>query len=154
MSFVILVNHLNEKPLRNKLKGFSALLFSGCAQYQNVSTKRVLKINFADYHSYSWLAYAGDSCDKIPDTMPVGAIVEGAVEEELNCRGYSFDSDRPDILLKMTVCHKKKEEYPHYPYPWSFSFVSSRDLLEAVPSQSQKVAYPLMQVNSSDCPEA
>jgi hypothetical protein len=99
------------------------LLFSGCVLYQNVSTEQPLNVNFSDYHSYGWLITI-DNCDKIPDVLPVNEIVEGSVEEELNGRGFAFDSEWPDLLLRVSVCHKRMEEYPGYLYPWSFPFLS------------------------------
>jgi hypothetical protein len=100
------------------------LLFSGCMLYEHVSTEPVAKTIFSNYHTYGWMDSSANSCDKIPDTMPIKDLAEGLVEQELISHGYSFDSEYPDLLLRIFVCNKKIEEFPAHLYPWSFSFIS------------------------------
>jgi hypothetical protein len=97
---------------------------------ESFSSDKDPNVNFMNYTSFTWLPK--DSAD-IHNTLYDNQIVERNIisyaNQELEKRGYEFNSQQPDLLLKFTFLIESKNQtinYPIYtnvPYPNQVSYV-------------------------------
>src|SRR4051812_43122284 len=94
------------------------ITFSSCTSLtrEPFSSDRDPNANFLDFKSFAWLPKDSAS---IQNTLYDNEIVErnmiSYANEELENRGYKFNSQIPDLLLKFTFLIEKRNETISYP---------------------------------------
>jgi hypothetical protein len=101
------------------------IALSGCASMNQDSfnSDKDPNVNFMNYRSFAWLPKDSTT---IYNVLYDNQIVENNIitysKEELEKRGYEFNNEKPDILLKYTFLIEKKNETINYPIYTSVPF--------------------------------
>ena len=120
----------NKSNMKNKLlKWVTAIVtvvfFAGCAS--NAHIEKDKNADFSKYRTYAWVSKQNKKKKKKNEIAETNA--RNAVNAELQKRGWSEVSRKPDVLLNyelMVEKNKVQQQDPVYTQPYSRSYYSRR----------------------------
>jgi Domain of unknown function (DUF4136) len=75
----------------------SVLVMAGCASQPRISSQARVGSDFANYKTYSWVSPL--ATDKAGYSTIITSHFKSAVQAQMAARGYTFDSNNPDLLV-------------------------------------------------------
>jgi hypothetical protein len=95
-------------------------LYNSCTSVQNTYSEVSEEADFSRYRTFAWLPKDSSTIDDILyDNQIVQKKLQHKVNDELESRGFSYNSSTPDLLLQYTIIVDKQERllsYPVYSY--------------------------------------
>ena len=93
--------------------------------FKNVSSNYDHSINFSSYKTYAWLDKSHTNTETPFNNEIVANNIKNHVDNELENRGYTFNSDAPDLLIELVLNDKDKvstTSVPIYSAPEYFRY--------------------------------
>jgi hypothetical protein len=97
------------------------IIISGCSTTRAYSDARE-GVNFTQFQSFAWLPDSDSIQEDIYDNQIVRENIRSHITSELKDRGYSVNSENPDLLVLMHVNFEDKEELLRSPIYSSYGY--------------------------------
>jgi hypothetical protein len=99
------------------------LVYTSCNIYRNISTNVAVDTNFSKYRTFAWLPDQTDTTNLPYNNEIIRNNIRNYFGKSFAERGYTVNLDTPDVLLKVFITNKKKENvitYSSNPLPYYY----------------------------------
>lgn len=99
----------------------TALLAAGCSTYTKIYSDYDRSADFAKYKTFAWLPDKADTANTPYNNEIIRNNIRNYFGQCMSDRGYSFDTENPDILMQLVIINTKKERVStSYPYNYYY----------------------------------
>jgi hypothetical protein len=98
-----------------------ALILSGCSTYSKIYSDYDRSVDFTKYKTFSWLPDKADTTNTPYNNEIIRNNIRNYFGQCMSDRGYSFDTENPDMLMQLVITNTKKERVTTtYPYNYYY----------------------------------
>ena len=119
----------------------AVIVLIGCSStYNAVSTDYDRTVDFSKFKTFAWLPDKADNTNTPYNNEIIRNNIRNYFGQCMSDRGYSFDTENPDVLMQLVITNSKKERilpsyssiyyyrpyyygsYYYHPYPFTYYY--------------------------------
>ena len=116
------------------------VMLVSCSTYSKVYSDSEKSADFTQYKTFAWLPDKADTANTPYSNEIIRNNIRNYFGQCMSDRGYSFDSENPDVLMQLVITNSKKERivpsysslyyyrpyfygsYYYNPYPFAYYY--------------------------------